>query len=94
MNIVEKNDNTDKVIDLMIKKMKRANPSCYGKCTNCFFYFINGCIALSGEDCFLEITQKHAQLIINNRNRFDISTEAEISLLQKFPQSKICKELV
>lgn len=94
MDIVEKNDKTDKVIYLMIKKMKRANPSCYGKCTNCFFYFINGCVALSGEDCFLEITQKHAQLIINNRNRFDITSEAEISLVQKFPQTKRRKELV
>jgi hypothetical protein len=73
--------------------MKRTKPSCYGKCHDCFFFFINGCVALSGEDCFLEISQKHAQLIINNRNRFDISSEAAISLAEKFPRAIKIKEM-
>ncbi len=64
--------------------MRRMKPSCYGKCGNCFFYFINGCVALSGEDCFLEINQKHAQLILNNRSRFDISNHAVATLSDKF----------
>ncbi len=67
--------------------MRRMKPSCYGKCSNCFFHFINGCVALSGEDCFLEINQKHAELIINNRSRFDISNNAIATLEDKFQVS-------
>lgn len=73
--------------------MKRTKPSCYGKCQDCFFYFIDGCVALSGEDCFLEINQKKAELILKNRNRFNISSEAAISIAEKFPGIHNVKEM-
>jgi len=50
-------------------------------------------VALSGEDCFLEINQKKAELILNNRNRFSISSEAAISLAEKFPKVHKVKEM-
>jgi hypothetical protein len=65
--------------------MRSLKPECYGKCGECFFYFINGCIALPGEDCFLMINQKQAILIINNKRRFDIPDQITTKLIKKFP---------
>jgi hypothetical protein len=69
--------------------MRKIKPECYGKCSDCFFYFINGCVALSGEDCFLMINQKQALLIINNKRRFDIPDQITNKLIKKFPEVKI-----
>ena len=66
--------------------MRKLKPECYRKCNDCFFYFINGCVALSGEDCFLMINQKQALLIINNKRRFDIPDQIEHKLIKKFPE--------
>jgi hypothetical protein len=66
--------------------MRKLKPECYGKCNDCFFYFINGCVALTGEDCFLMINQKHALLIINNKRRFDIPDQLANKLITKFPE--------
>jgi len=65
--------------------MIKLKPECFGKCNDCFFYFINGCIAMPGEDCFLMINQKQAVLIVNNKNRFDIPDQITYKLVKKFP---------
>jgi hypothetical protein len=66
--------------------MRKIKPECYGKCNECFFYFINGCVALPGEDCFMMINQKQAFLIINNKSRFDIPDQITFQLIKKFPE--------
>ena len=66
--------------------MKKVLPACYGKCSKCFFYYINGCVALSGEDCFLEITKKHVELISKNRQRFNVHHDFGLMLKNKFPE--------
>ncbi len=68
--------------------MMKFKPKCYNKCNECFFYYIDGCIALPGEDCFVAITDNHAQLIVKNQNRFDISGKVITELKDKFPSVK------
>jgi hypothetical protein len=43
---------------------------------------------LPGEDCFVAITDNHAQLIVKNQNRFDISGKVITELKDKFPSVK------
>jgi hypothetical protein len=65
--------------------MRKYKPDCYGKCKECFFYYINGCVALPGEDCFVEIKNNHASLIIKNQQRFDVPEKIALELTRKFP---------
>ncbi|MBN1925863.1 MAG: hypothetical protein JW798_08510 [Prolixibacteraceae bacterium] len=71
---------------VIIDQMKKVLPACYGKCNKCFFYYINGCVALSGEDCFLEINSKHASLIAHNHERFNIHKDFSELLKKRFPE--------
>jgi len=69
--------------------MLKLKPKCLGKCDGCFFHFINGCVALAGEDYFLPISEKHANLILTNRNRFNISGSMANELMNRFPSAAI-----
>jgi len=69
--------------------MRKFKPDCYGKCKECFFYYINGCVALPGEDCFVEINNNHANLIIKNQQRFDVPKQIALELTRKFPEVEI-----
>jgi hypothetical protein len=71
------------------KSMNRVRPGCYGKCKECFFYYINGCVALPGEDCFIKINNNHALLIIKNQKRFDVPEQLAMELTRKFSLNKI-----
>lgn len=64
--------------------MSGVRPDCYRKCKECFFYYINGCVALPGEDCFVKINGNHAQLIIKNRERFEVPEKRALELKKKF----------
>jgi len=66
--------------------IRRLKPECFGKCEDCFFYFINGCVAMPGEDCFLLINQRQATLIVNNKSRFEIPDQITSQLISKFPE--------
>lgn len=68
--------------------MKRLIPKCDEKCDKCFFYFIDECIVLPNEDNFIEINEKQAELILNNKNRFLLSKEKFQKLMRKFPDIK------
>lgn len=65
--------------------MNKLKPRCYAKCESCFFHFTNGCIAPPGEDYFIEMSEKQAELILKNRNRFNISYKTSTELTHKFP---------
>ncbi len=67
------------------KQMSRFKPKCYGKCKECFFYYINGCVAMPGEDCFIRINSNHATLIMKNLKRFEIPEQLAKELTTKFP---------
>jgi hypothetical protein len=76
-----------------MKKTINLKPACYKECRECFFYFIDGCIALPGENCFMPITQKQAQLILNNQHRFNVSETVTQQLADKFPMVEIQKQV-
>lgn len=65
--------------------MKRLKPKCYNKCESCFFHFTNGCIAPAGEDYYIEMSEKQAELILKNKSRFHISYQKSIEIARKFP---------
>jgi hypothetical protein len=65
--------------------MNRLKPKCYNKCNSCFFHFTNGCIAPPGEDYYIEMSEKQAELILKNKNRFHISYQKTKEITQKFP---------
>jgi len=77
---------------LKVNVMSRYKPSCYGKCKECFFYYIDGCVALPGEDCFIKINDNHANLIIRNQKRFNVPEPIAVELTRKFPINKINSE--
>jgi len=72
--------------------MSRVRPDCYRRCKECFFYYINGCVALPGEDCFVKINDNHANLIIKNQQRFDVPDQLALELKRKFTINKINSE--
>jgi hypothetical protein len=73
--------------------MRKFRPECYGKCKECFFYYINGCIALPGEDCFVAINNNHAGLIIKNQKRFDVPEQLATELTRKFPTIEVKQQI-
>jgi len=74
------------------KSMNRVRPGCYGKCKECFFYYINGCVALPGENSFIKINDNHANLIIKNQKRFEVPEQVAQELKAKFLINKINTE--
>ena len=65
--------------------MISKNSKCYGKCNECFFYYMDSCIALAGDDYFIKINEKQAKLIFHNRSRFSISKQVTNELIHRFP---------
>lgn len=47
---------------------------------------MDSCIALYGDDYFIEINEEQAKLIFKNRLRFSISKKVTIELLNRFPE--------
>jgi len=80
-------ENPVRVFHLLLKLqvMSRFRPNCFGMCKECFFYYINGCVAMPGEDCFVRINDNHAHLIIKNQKRFDVPDRIASELTRKFP---------
>jgi hypothetical protein len=72
--------------------MSRVRPECYRKCKECFFYYINGCVALPGENSFIKINDNHANLIIRNQKRFEVPEQVAQELKAKFLINKINTE--
>lgn len=68
----------------MIKGSKKAK--CYGKCSECFFYYMDSCIASYGDNYFIKINKDQAKLILNNRLRFSISQKTTNELIHLFPE--------
>jgi hypothetical protein len=66
--------------------MLKFKPKCLGKCDDCFFHLINGCVALGGEDHFLKVNENHARLIFTNKDRFHISENNLLWLTTHFPE--------
>lgn len=67
--------------------MKTNRPSCYGKCDDCFYHYTESCKALSGDDFFTEVKERHINLIINNKDRFNISEEVIRKMENRFAMS-------
>lgn len=67
-----------------MKSGQQSKPLCYGKCDNCFFHYINSCAAIGGDDFFIEINERQAELILKNRNRFSISRKHVKELADRF----------
>ncbi|MDA3927366.1 MAG: hypothetical protein PF541_00280 [Prolixibacteraceae bacterium] len=65
--------------------MSYSKPKCSIKCGECFFHYINECIATPRKDYFKAINEKQAQLIVNNKNRFKLSKKNAKELLKRFP---------
>lgn len=61
-------------------------PRCYGKCNECFFHYMDSCIALQGDDYFIKINDEKAKLIFNNRIRFALSKQVTNELIHRFPE--------
>lgn len=72
-------------------KMLKFKPKCLGKCDNCFFHLINGCVALGGEDHFLPINEKQAKLIVANKDRFNVSASNIQWIMCHFPELSTSK---
>ncbi len=72
-------------------EMLKFKPKCLGKCENCFFHLINGCVALGGEDHFLPINEKQAKLIVANKDRFNVSPSNIQWLICHFPEVAVSK---
>lgn len=66
--------------------MNKMKPKCSSKCSSCLFYFTNGCIAPPGDDYYIEISEKQAKLILNNQDRFELTSKTSKELINKFPE--------
>jgi len=67
--------------------MAKLKPKCWQKCNECFFYYIDECITPPGEDYFIQIKEKQAQLILKNKERFILSKEVSEKLHHRFPEA-------
>jgi len=74
-----------KFIETDQQNMGQQKARCYGKCNECFFYYMNSCIALHGDNYFIKINEEHAKLIFKNRSRFAISKKVTNELIHRFP---------
>ena len=72
------------ITNIKMKSGKPCRPLCYGKCGNCFFHYINNCAAICGDDFYIEIKQRQAELILKNSSRFSISQEHVKELSYRF----------
>jgi hypothetical protein len=67
--------------------MKTNKPTCYSKCDDCFYFYTESCKALCGDDFFTKVKERHIDLIINNKDRFNISEEMIHKMESRFALS-------
>lgn len=65
--------------------MENNKPKCYQFCNECLFYYTKRCVALTGDNYFIKINEEQANLIIKNKNRFEVSNSLLNELLYLFP---------
>lgn len=62
-------------------------PKCFGKCNTCFYNQINGCVALPGDDFYLNFSDREIQAI--RRSNYYQSLQERLQFVRTKPAARI-----